>query len=182
MPEGREHIPMSIQRAVKVEAGHRCAIPTCRDASNLDLCNLEPWSKVKKHEVHNIIALCPSCHRLEQEGKIDRKSMEMYKANLEKLNSRYTMLERRLLDNWASYLKKFGTPVNSLVINEMPRSSEMLVKGLVDDGLVRLITDSERNASAKTGNCGTYLNELYTPTPEGWRYITRLVGAKDVDL
>jgi hypothetical protein len=32
MPEGRPAIPATVKRAVLVEAGHRCAIPTCRQA------------------------------------------------------------------------------------------------------------------------------------------------------
>lgn len=85
MGKPRPPIPAPMKRQVLVEAGHRCAIPTCRDAANIDVHHIVPWEKCLKHEADNLIALCPSCHRLAHDGKIDRKSLKKYKEICQKL-------------------------------------------------------------------------------------------------
>ncbi|MFE9253930.1 HNH endonuclease signature motif containing protein [Streptomyces sp. NPDC006879] len=96
MPEGRPAIPEPLKREVLVEAGHRCAIPTCR-RSPVQIAHIEPWAKVRVHEFHNLVPLCGYCHDLEKAGQIDRKSLRQYKANLGLLSSRYGDYERRVL-------------------------------------------------------------------------------------
>ncbi|MCX4672404.1 HNH endonuclease [Streptomyces sp. NBC_01381] len=102
MAEGRPDIPTALKRAVLVEAGHRCAIPTCRQTP-VELAHITPWTKVKEHTFENLIALCPTCHTRYDRGDIDRRAMVQYKANLGLLNSRYTDTERQLL---RTFLKK----------------------------------------------------------------------------
>ena len=58
----RPPIPAEIKRRVLVEAGHRCAIPTCRYI-DVDVHHIVPWETCQKHEYENLIALCPNCHR-----------------------------------------------------------------------------------------------------------------------
>lgn len=77
----RSAIPMEIQRAVLIEAGHQCAIPACRHP-RVEIHHIVPWAKCKKHEYHNLIALCPNCHTRVHDGEIDRKSLIKYKAAL----------------------------------------------------------------------------------------------------
>ncbi|MET8098826.1 HNH endonuclease [Streptomyces sp. NPDC005236] len=96
MTAGRPEIPMKIKRPVLVEAGHRCAIPTCRQTP-VEIAHIVPWSKVQEHRFDNLIALCPTCHARFDHGDIDRQSMMHYKDNLEVINSRYTDHERQLL-------------------------------------------------------------------------------------
>ena len=94
----RDPIPASLKRAVLVEAGHRCAIPACRQTTT-EIAHIVPWAKTKDHTFENLIALCPNCHtRFDQKCEIDRKSMEMYKQNLGLLNNRYSELERRVFE------------------------------------------------------------------------------------
>lgn len=98
MPSGnRSAIPRELVRAVLVEAGHRCAIPTCRQPTT-ELHHIEPWAKVKEHKFDNLIALCPNDHARAGKGEIDRQAMLTYKRNLAVLTSRYGESERRLLD------------------------------------------------------------------------------------
>ncbi|MFJ1782902.1 HNH endonuclease signature motif containing protein [Streptomyces anulatus] len=94
--EGRD-IPAELKRQLFVEGGHRCAIPTCKQGPPLQLCHIEPYAKVKRHEFHNIIVLCARCHDLHTHKLIDQKAMRQYKANLGVLNSRYGEYERRVL-------------------------------------------------------------------------------------
>jgi hypothetical protein len=72
---------MEIQRAVLIEAGHQCAIPACRHP-RVEIHHITPWANCKKHEYHNLIALCPNCHSRVHNGEIDRKSLIKYKSAL----------------------------------------------------------------------------------------------------
>jgi len=93
----RPDIPAEIKRKVLLEAGHRCAIPTCRYTESLELHHIEPYSKVKEHTAENIISLCPNCHRMAHDGKIDKKSLQIYKRNLRFTYDRFTQVEADLL-------------------------------------------------------------------------------------
>jgi hypothetical protein len=77
----RDPIPAEIRRAVLCEAGHRCAIPTCRHPE-IDLHHIVPWEQRKSHDFENLVALCPNCHRRAHAGEIDRKSLRWYKSQL----------------------------------------------------------------------------------------------------
>ncbi|MFJ2864922.1 HNH endonuclease [Kitasatospora sp. NPDC087314] len=81
MPANRPAIPRELDRRVRVEAGHRCAIPHCR-MPVLVIAHIRPWATVKRHEFENLVALCPNCHTLFDRGDIDRKSMLHYKGRL----------------------------------------------------------------------------------------------------
>lgn len=64
-----------------MEAGHRCAIHTCRHP-DVDIHHIVPWEQCRKHEYENLIALCPNCHRRADAGEIDRVSLRVYKARV----------------------------------------------------------------------------------------------------
>src|SRR4051794_20813860 len=81
-----------------VEAGHRCAIPTCRMTSGLEVHHIVDWAKVKEHTFDNLICLCAVCHHRATIGEIDRLAMLQYKANLGVLSNRYGDFERRILE------------------------------------------------------------------------------------
>lgn len=94
----RDAIPVEVKRAVLVEAGHRCAIPTCR-ATTTEIAHIAQWAKTQDNSFENLIALCPNCHtRFDQKKEIDRASIKMYKHNLGILNNRYGEFERRLFE------------------------------------------------------------------------------------
>ena len=77
----RPAIPMEIQRALLIEASHQCAIPACPHP-RVEFHHIIPWATCKKHEYHNLIALCPNCHTRAHDGEIDRKSLIKYKSML----------------------------------------------------------------------------------------------------
>ena len=91
----REHIPSEVRRPVLVEAGHRCAIPTC-GATTTEVAHIVPWAKTQDNSPQNLIALCPNCHTRYDCGEIDRPAMRIYKQNLGIVNHRYAELERRI--------------------------------------------------------------------------------------
>jgi hypothetical protein len=121
----RDAIPADVKRAVLVEAGHRCAIPTCR-ATTTEIAHIDPWSESKDNSFENLIALCPNCHtRFDQKKEIDRPAVRMYKHNLGILNNRYGEFERRLFE----VLAKSGERVFV-----MGPGGDLLVANAVKDG------------------------------------------------
>ncbi len=88
----RQSIPAELKRRVLVEAGHRCAIPTCRYI-DVDIHHIIPWSTAQEHTYENLIALCPNCHRRADHGEIDRKSLRIYKSNLRYTHDRFSQFE-----------------------------------------------------------------------------------------
>jgi len=181
MPKGRQSIPASIDRAVRVEAGHRCAIPTCRAAGILDICHIVPWADCKEHKFENLLALCPNCHRLEQDGKIDRKSMVQYKENLGILNARYGLIEQRIIHEGTEYYEKNGIPEIGSVTHELPGGSQILVKGLLNDGFIYLANTDTGLTSLGGIEVGLPVRELYALSEFGWKLIERTVRAKSID-
>jgi hypothetical protein len=122
----RDSIPAETKRAVLVEAGHRCAIPTCR-ATTTEIAHIDPWAETQDNSFRNLIALCPTCHtRYDQKKEIDRKSMRMYKENLAILNNRYGEVERRIF----SMLARTGERVFML-----GPAGDVMVANAVSDGL-----------------------------------------------
>jgi hypothetical protein len=121
----RDDVPAAIKRAVLVEAGHRCAIPTCR-ATTTEIAHITPWADSHDNSFENLIALCPNCHtRIDQKKEIDRLAVRMYKHNLGILNNRYGEFERRLFE----ILAKTGERVFVL-----GAAGDILVANAVKDG------------------------------------------------
>ena len=84
LAEPSRDIPADVRRAVEVEAGHRCAIPTCRHG-HYDLHHITEYAKGGLHIKENLIALCKNCHDRVHRGEIDRKSLIAYKKQLQDL-------------------------------------------------------------------------------------------------
>jgi len=165
MPEGRPAIPAEMKRRVLMEAGHRCAIPTCRTVP-VELAHIEPYSEVRGHAFENLIALCPTCHTRYDSGDIDRLSMKGYKANLGLVSGRYGEIERRILDQLAH------TPVNSF---RLPGGWGIQLMYLLRDGLiVRAL-----GGPTVTIN-GLAATEDYIVTPAGTEFVQRWVEAQPV--
>ena len=66
----RQTIPRQLEREVLMEAGHRCAIPTCRQTP-VEIAHIVPWEQIQEHTFDNLIALCPTCHTRYDKGEID---------------------------------------------------------------------------------------------------------------
>ncbi|MCW5230368.1 HNH endonuclease [Verminephrobacter eiseniae] len=121
----RPAIPEPLKRAILVEAGHRCAIPTCRTTTT-EIAHIVPWAETHEHTFENLIALCPNCHtRFDQKREIDRLSIKMYKHNLGILNHRYGEFERRLFAHLA---------VSHQRIFVVGAGGDLLVANAVKDG------------------------------------------------
>lgn len=137
----RPAIPAELERALLIESGHRCAIPTCRSTA-IHIHHIKPYCEVQKHEFRNMIVICPNCHQRAHSGSIDRKSLGIYKANLGVLNNRYCDFERRIL-------KYFIDNPNEPTIR-LPYLTNIFFKFLVDDGILRI---TEESAGFSLGDC-----------------------------
>lgn len=112
-----------------VEAGHRCAIPTCRYIT-VEIHHIVPWETCLEHDYHNLIALCPNCHARADRGEIDRKSLRIYKASLRYTHDRFSQFEVDILTEACKLPATHPIPY--------PRGMELLIKRLLDSGLVAL--------------------------------------------
>src|SRR6516165_4146259 len=149
------------KRMALVEAGHRCAIPTCRHPTT-EIAHIVPESQGHDDSFQNLIALCPKCV-----GKaIDAQTMTMYKHNLEILNSRYSDFERRVFDQIAETDRRSFTVEAGL---------EMLLVHAVNDALLRRVELVP--AANQRGEPTQYTYEV---TDQGLDFIHRYVCGEDI--
>lgn len=109
MTQKRPPIPAELARRVLIEAGHRCAIHTCR-YPQVHIHHIVPWEQCQIHEYENLIALCPNCHARADRGEIDRKSLRLYKLNLRRFWDRFTDDQIGLLVEFAERLNIESPP------------------------------------------------------------------------
>ena len=160
----RSHIPVELKRRVKEEAGYRCAIPSCRGTSALELAHITPYAKVKEHSFSNLILLCAICHSRFDGGEIPRQSMLQYKANLGLLVGRYSHMEIRLLEHFAD---------DSNEAYLVTGLDQMLFRGLIADGHIRPgITEASFEQPIGTRVFKVPLQWVYELTESGRQLVT----------
>jgi len=164
----RPPIPAELRRRILVEAGHRCAIPTCRHPTT-EIAHIEPWRKVREHKYENLIALCPNCHKRAEDGDIDRKSLRIYKRILQRLTDRYDRFELNVLNELRQ-----GRPVN------MAGNMLLLIKNLLDEGLVTIREGIARGNVALNVRMGTIpINVQVILTEKGEKFIKEWMNANE---
>ncbi len=167
----RPAIPRQLERDVLVEAGHRCAIPTCKQTP-VEIAHIIPWETVREHTFNNLIALCPNCHdRYDKKHEIDRNAMRQYKANLSVINQRYGDLEKRVLEYFAEH------PNEDYIW--LPSSLEILLWYLLKDGL--LVDAIGRGFSIHISIRDTYSQKRYNLTTKGREVIQKWINAKEIE-
>lgn len=165
MSDNRPDIPEELKRRVLVEAGHRCAIPTCRFPTT-EIAHIDPWSKVKEHKYENLIALCPNDHTRADNGEIDRKSLKIYKRILQRLTDRYERFELSVLDE----LRKGKAVV-------MAGNMLLLIKNLLDE---QLVTISTTVGGAQVIAQGIPVNIQVVLTAKGEEFLKEWLNANEV--
>ena len=171
MSESRPAIPRPLARAVKDEAGWRCAIPTCRQTAALELAHIEPWSKVREHTFDNLIVLCAVCHSRFDKGEIDRQSIYRYKDNLAVLNGRYSDIERRVLEALSAHPP--GTRL------ELYGVDDLLLRYLVGDNLVVEVPPPPGQGGVVI--MGVSAKRYYALTEAGFRFTSRWREGENVE-
>lgn len=170
----RKDVPAEIERAVLVEAGHRCGIPTCRSPTT-EIAHIESWAKTQDNTFENLIALCPNCHtRADQKKEIDRKALKMYKQNLGILNNRYGEFERRLFEVLAE------TGERDFVLGA---AGDLLVANAVKDGLFedQRISSTSLRVTTHDGSFKSIPTTfVFRVTDAGVVFIENFVTGKDI--
>jgi hypothetical protein len=158
---GFRGVPMARKRMVLVEAGHRCAIPTCRHRTT-EIAHIVPESQSHDDTFQNLIALCPDC----QKKEIDGQSIGMYKRNLGILNSRYSDFERRVFDQIAE------TDRRSFIVEA---GLEIPLLHAVNDGLLKRV-----ELAPVAIQRGEQTDYKYEVTDEGLAFINRYICGEDI--
>ena len=162
MAEGRPAISAEIRRRVLVEAGHRCAIPTCRYIE-VDIHHIIPWEDCQTHEYDNLIALCPNCHRRADHKEIDRKALRIYKASLRFTHDRFSQFEVDILFEAIKLDPGYALP--------FPPTMVLLVKRLLDAGYI-VVQKDPRGSVALMGVQAS--SDLLGATDKGREYVNSL--------
>jgi HNH endonuclease len=160
----RPAIPRQLKRDVLIEAGHRCALPSCHQTP-VEIAHIIPWETVKEHTFDNLIALCPTCHTRYDNHDIDRQSMLQYKANLSVLNSRYSDLEKRVL----------------LIFARSPQQDEIWLDKWSDIHLMYLLEDGLLEKDPKHRAAMSRDVVPYCITQKGRQFIQKWLRAKELE-
>lgn len=78
--QSRPSIPAEIQRAIKVESGHACAIKGCAEHTYLEIHHID--ENRENNTLENLILLCDKHHKMAHAKVIDRKALREYKKLL----------------------------------------------------------------------------------------------------
>lgn len=157
----RSSLPKVLKRKVLIEAGHRCAIPACKQHP-VDIHHIIPHATSQDDSFTNLIALCTQCHaRFHRTKEIDQKTLQIYKQNLSLLNDRYGEFERRVLH-------LFCKSQNADVVR-LPGLSEIQVFYLLGDGLLQ---KNGKDSGVKSSEIPTW--EEYQLTAQGKTFIENL--------
>jgi len=131
MTSRRKGIPIATRRQVLMEAGYRCAVPTCRNILAIDLHHIVQVSEDGGDDPANLIALCGLCHDLYHRGEITRDAIRNWKGMLIALNYAF---DRESIDN---LLFLHRLPPNQLWISGdgVLKFSQLLAAGLAEFSL-----------------------------------------------
>ena len=163
MSSSRTVIPADIRRRVLVEAGHRCAIPQCRHI-DVEIHHIVFVEEGGADSYDNLIALCPNCHTLVHRGKIDKKALRIYKANLRYLHDKYSNAEMDILF-------ELSAAVVGATMPWLPYLT-ILIRRAVESGLLEIIE--------QTGGGGVFINGVQSSpiyvriTAEGRNFVSEL--------
>ncbi|MEV7013043.1 HNH endonuclease signature motif containing protein [Streptosporangium sp. NPDC051022] len=165
-----------------LEAGHRCAIPTCRTVAPLNIEHIEDWAKVGEHRFENLIVLCANCHGLKVDKAnprhLDRKALRQYKANLGLLNARYSDFERRVIQWFAERPGEVA-----IKLGGVGSTLEIELMHLLRDGiLMRFITTSWDDL-ARSAHEGELLKvgEVFGLTEAGMVLVEQWKAAQPIE-
>ncbi len=89
MTNQRIRISPAKKNEVLMEAGYRCAVPTCRNILAIDLHHIIKVSEKGGNDVTNLIALCGTCHDLYHKGVIRKDAIYNWKGLLIALNQAF---------------------------------------------------------------------------------------------
>jgi HNH endonuclease len=128
----RRRISETLKRKLLLEAGYRCANPTCRNMVILDTHHLDRISKGGGDSEANLIALCPMCHALHHRSQIPEDHVRTWKTMLVQLNeARLAHAIDRIL-----FLSSDANETMFVTGDGVLICSDLIVAGLVEAPLI----------------------------------------------
>lgn len=124
--------------------------------------------KTRDNGFENLIALCPTCHTRFDGGQIDRPSMRQYKVNLSVVSSRYSDLERRVIEHFVDNPKE-----DSIFL---PGGLQLLLGYLIKDDLLQV----KYKLFPGIGGGSIFTNDQYFLTGAGKEFVGHLRGNEPV--
>ena len=91
----RRTLPIDVRNRVLHEAGYKCSVPSCRCILTFDMHHLDPVKDGGSDDPENLLALCPTCHRLYHKGEIPIESLRAWKMLQLAMNEAF---DRRAID------------------------------------------------------------------------------------
>jgi hypothetical protein len=115
---------------VLIEAGYRCAVPTCRTLLIVDLHHIVPVRSGGANTAGNLIALCPTCHGLFERNKIPADAIRAWKAVLVSLSAAF---DRTTIDDLL-FLRRVTSERKPLALtgDGVGKYSQLFAAGLAD--------------------------------------------------
>jgi HNH endonuclease len=83
----RRKISETIRQVVLLEAGYKCANPTCRHVLTLELHHIVWVKDSGGNQPDNLLALCPNCHSFHTRGHIPAQAILAWKSLLTSLGN-----------------------------------------------------------------------------------------------
>lgn len=154
----RKALPVDTRLRVLHEAGYVCGNPACRCIVTLDMHHLDSVADGGPDDPHNLLALCPNCHRRHHNREIPVESLRAWKMLLVALNHAYDkhsldvlLLLRRHDTVWISGdgLLDIAAPVASGLIDVKP-DTKTIVTGFTPDGRLTKTAESGYTISLTT--------------------------------
>jgi hypothetical protein len=146
----RKNIAPSVALKVLIEAGFRCAVPTCRNTLAMDLHHLWQFSMGGGDAQLNLIALCPYCHGLHHRGTIPAEALYVYKSLLVSLGQAFDV-----------------AGIDNLLFLRLPNKEPLIVSG---DGVLtfsRLIASGLASFELEANNNGQLVTYSISLTEKG---------------
>ena len=160
-------IPADLDRQVRLEAQHRCAV--CRSEEPTEIHHIIPWTACKEHKLENLILLCPNCRTRAQEGHIDRISLRSYKAL-----ARGTDTERTFI--------RFNPNDENLEIIDAGNIAALTECGVLDFEIIFGREFPDRNYVYRQAGNGTVISLVVEQTPGSIHIVFDAPCADLVDL
>jgi hypothetical protein len=111
-----------------IEAGYRCAVPTCRTSLSLDVHHITQTSDGGTDEIVNLIVLCPTCHAAFHRGTYSIEAIRVWKITLLQLNNSYDTNAVNLL----LFLDKLNFPQFTVSGDALLPFAPLFTSGLVN--------------------------------------------------
>jgi hypothetical protein len=111
-----------------IEAGYRCAVPTCRTILTIELHHIDPVREDGQNTPDNLIALCSNCHTMLEKGIIAREAINVYKTMLVALSQAF---DKESISNLL-FLKVIATDPLPISGDGVLKFSHLIASGLVE--------------------------------------------------